>query len=173
MLDNAQKYRDVLRLKVADTIYDLKYMFYHEGWSDEYNPSDNNWNQHEFVSLSPDNEVIGYIKYNISRNDYSVSGISAINFGNDKITFGRDLVQVIDEIFTKYHFRKLSFSVYVGNPIEKTYDRLVEKYGGRIVGVKKEHTRLLDGSLYDLKMYEIFQRDYLASKIARVSKTHQ
>lgn len=171
MLDVAQKYTDTLKLKISETAYDLNYMFYHSGWNDEYSPSNENWNQHEFVSLSSDQEILGYIRYSVSRNDYSVHGLTAINFSDDKITFGRDLVQVVDDIFTKYHFRKLGFSVYVGNPIEKTYDKLIEKYGGRIVGIKKEETRLLDGSFYDFKMYEIFQRDYLASKSSRLNKT--
>ena len=53
------------------------------------------------------------------------------------------------------------FSVIIGNPIEPKYDRLIEHYGGRIVGINKEHVMLPDGELYDMKFYEIFRTDYL------------
>jgi RimJ/RimL family protein N-acetyltransferase len=71
---------------------------------------------------------------------------------------------VLDEMFTKYNFRKLEFSVVVGNPIEKSYDRLIYKYGGRIVGTYKKHTRLMDNKYYDEKLYEIFRDDYIKNR---------
>ena len=65
------------------------------------------------------------------------------------------------DIFEKYNFRKLSFYVVVGNPIEKSYDKMCERYGGRIVGVKRKNTRLIDGKYYDEKLYEILKEDYM------------
>ena len=59
---------------------------------------------------------------------------------------------------------KLNFSVVVGNPIEKSYDKLIKRYGGRIVGTREKETTLVDGNLYDVKMYELFREDYLKSK---------
>ena len=162
MLDVAQKYTGILKLKFAETIYDEKYKFFSSGWIDEYKSSDTTWHTHEFVSVK-DGEVIGYIAYTINRNEYDVSGLKAINFSENKIVFGLDLLKVIDDIFKKFNFRKLSFGVYVGNPIEKSYDRLIRKYGGRIVGIKIEDTRLIDGKFYDFKMYEIFKNEYIAN----------
>lgn len=159
MIDIAQKYTDVLKLRFADIVYDEKYKFFNNGWSDEYKPSNSTWDTHEFVSIYK-GEVIGYIAYSINRNEYDVSGLKAVNFSNNKITFGNDLIHIVKDIFVKFGFRKLSFGVYVGNPIEKSYDKMIKKYGGRIVGVKKEDVRLSDGEFYDFKMYEIFKRDY-------------
>jgi hypothetical protein len=73
-------------------------------------------------------------------------------------------MKCLDEIFTKFKFRKLKYSVFVGNPIENTYDRLTEKYGGRIIGISKQDDRLIDGDFYDLKSYEIFKDDYMKYK---------
>lgn len=169
MLDIAQKYTNELKIKLADIAYDLKYMFVHFGYSNEYEPTKSTWDKHEFVSMS-NGEVIGYIRYYINRNEYSASGLSAINFSNNKITFGRDLGTVLDNIFTKFNFRKLKFGVFIGNPIEKSYDKAIEKYGGRIIGIEKKETRLLDGNFYDYKSYEIFREDYLANKAKRTIK---
>lgn len=164
MLEAAQKYAEEIKVKNIDTAYDLKYMFAHSGYTDEYNPSKSTWDKHEFVSLK-DGKVIGYMSYYVNRNDYSTSGFYAINFTNDKITFGRDLGTVLDDIFTKFNFRKLTFGVYVGNPIEKSYDKTIKRFGGRIIGVERKAARLLDGNFYDYKSYEIFREDYLSNKI--------
>lgn len=163
MIEIAQKHTDELKVKMADTMYDLKYMFAHAGYTDEYNPSRSTWDKHEFVSMNNDT-LIGYMSYYINRNDYSASGFYAINFTDDKITFGRDLGIVLNDIFTKFNFRKLTFGVYVGNPIEKSYDKAINKFGGRIIGVEREAARLLDGNFYDYKTYEIFRKDYIANK---------
>lgn len=164
MIETAQKYTDVLKIKMADTAYDLKYMFARPGFTEEYTPTSDTWFKYEFVSIK-NKEVIGYISYDINRNDYSASGLYIINFTDDKITFGRDLGTVLNDIFTKFNFRKLTFGVFVGNPIEKSYDKAINKFGGRIVGVEREASRLLDGKFYDYKIYEIFRTDYLSNKI--------
>lgn len=161
MLDVAQKYTDQLKSLYADIVYDDKYKFVNSGWVDEYKPSDTTWSTHEFVSLNSKSEVIGHIVYEINRNTYSVCGLTVINFSDDKMTFGKDLSKIIKDIFLKFNFRKLSFGVYIGNPIEKSYDKMILKYGGRIVGVKKEETKLMDGKFYDFKMYEVLRNDFI------------
>lgn len=161
MIDIAQKYSDELKLLFLNTAYDEKYMFYNGSWVSEYKPSTDNWNNYEFVSIDSDNKVIGYISYGIKRDTYSVDGLRIINFSDNKITFGKDVIKVIQDIFMKYSFRKLSFAVFVGNPIEKTYDKLIKKYGGRIIGIKEKDEKLLDGKLYDFKMYEIFRDEFI------------
>ena len=81
------------------------------------------------------NTVIGYISYSICRQNNSITGLEIINFSNNKAVFGRDVITALKDIFEKYNFRKIKFCVVIGNPIEKTYDKLIKKYGGRIVGV--------------------------------------
>jgi hypothetical protein len=64
-------------------------------------------------------------------------------------------------MFTKFNLHKLDFGVVIGNPVEKTYDNLCRRYGGRILCIEKEETRLQDNKLYDVKRYEIMREDYL------------
>lgn len=73
-------------------------------------------------------------------------------------------MRTIKDIFEKFGFKKLSFGVVVGNPVEKQYDRLVRKYKGRIVGVKEQHAKLYDGKYYDVKLYEIISDHYFSNK---------
>ena len=91
------------------------------------------------------------------------SRFGAFNFTNDP-AFGIDLLQVIKDIFERFNFHKLTFSVVIGNPVEETYDRLCAKYGGRILCVQKDETKLEDNNYYDVKLYEIMREDFLKCK---------
>lgn len=145
-----------------DTWYDEKYKYYHcASYCDLFELPNSNWSNHTFVSLDSKGQILGCIGYSIVRDSNSVDGIGAINFSENKVEFGKDLIQVIKNIFEKFNYRKLSFSVIVGNPIERSYDRMTLKYGGRIVGTNKEHVKLMDGKYYDQKFYEIMREDYI------------
>ena len=48
--------------------------------------------------------------------------------------------------------------------IEKTYDKMVKKYGGNIIGIKRDEAKLIDGKFYDLKLYEILADEYQVFK---------
>lgn len=160
MLEPAIKYRDQLENIQYDTWFNDKYKYWN---SDIFYGSlqidADTWNRHQFVSVK-NGVVIGYIDYGISRTNHSVSSLSIINFSDDKIVFGKDLIQALKDIFEKYRFRKINFSVIIGNPIEKSYDKMIEKYGGRIVGVYKDDAVLVDNKIYDRKLYEILASEY-------------
>lgn len=163
MLQPAIKYSEQLKNKLRDTWFIEKYKYYHtNGYYDELQINNDTWNKHQFVSVYND-EVIGYIFYNIDRRSNFVYGLGIINFSDNKIVFGMDLGQALKDIFEKYKFRKLRFSVVIGNPIEKSYDKMIKKYNGRIVGIYKKETLLIDGKYYDEKLYEITREEYLKS----------
>lgn len=165
LLDNARKYAEELKSKFIDIWYDEKYKYYHMGgWHREYTPSTDDWEDMSFVSLDKENNILGHISYRLDRNISSAYDFGAINFSDDKLTFGIDLCQVIDDIFCKFNMQRMEFNVVCGNPIEKSYDRMVTKFGGRIVGTRKRAAKLLDNQIYDDKIYEILREDYLRSK---------
>ena len=166
MLDLAIKYETKLQELFSNVAFDKKYMFFSGcSYRNKYKADESTWNKHEFVSLDGKGEVIGYIKYNIDRNSSVANGLQIINFSDNKVIFGRDVMQALDEVFTKFKFRKMRYGVYVGNSIESTYDKLTKKYGGRITGIQLQDDKLLDGNYYDYKSYEIFREDYLKNKL--------
>lgn len=164
MIDIAQLYADELTKKFHETWFKDHYKyFYCEPFYSEFEIMKDTWNRHQFVSLYDNDEICGYIEYSINRRTNNVYDLAAINFEGLK-TFGIDLGDVVVDIFEKYKFNKLNFSVIVGNPIEKSYDKLIEKYGGRVVGYFEKHVKLIDGKYYDEKHYEIMAENYFKSK---------
>ena len=163
MLEPAIKYKDQLEKLQLDIWFNDKYKYWNGGIYYQTLTIDvDSWNRHQFVSVI-NGEVIGYISYNISRGDNSVHSLSIMNFTENKTAFGIDLGYALKDIFERYKFRKLNFDVVVGNPIEKSYDKMIKKYGGRIVGTYKEDVKLIDGEYYDKKLYEILSDEYFAS----------
>ena len=167
MLEIAQKHQTELNALKLNTWFNEKYKYWN--YSVYYDATllpTSTWTQNDFVSLDSEHNVIGYIGYSIDRTSNFAFGLSIMNFSDNKWTFGMDVAQAIDDIFVKYKFMKLNFSVVVGNRIEKSYDKLIKRYGGRIVGTREKETTLVDGNLYDVKMYELFRENYLESKMS-------
>lgn len=165
MLDLAIKYQDQVISKFRDTWFKDKYKYFNNAnYFEDWVIKDSTWTNHQFVSVR-NGEVIGYIGYNIDRSWALVNDLAIINFEDSpSMVFAADMGHAIRDIFEKYQFRKLCFSVIVGNPIEKAYDKMCLKYGGRIAGIRKKNVRLIDGNFYDEKLYEIFREDYINAK---------
>lgn len=166
MLDLTLKHLDEFKKKHISTWFNPKYIYYnYRVYYDTPEIKDSTWNCHDFVSLDKDGNIIGNVYYNIDRAKNDAYGLGIICYEDTtSLTFGHDVLQAIKDIFEKFNFHKLSFSVIIGNPIEKTYDKLTSKYGGRIVGIKREEARLVDNKYYDEKIYEILREDYMRSK---------
>lgn len=163
MLEPAIKYKEELEKLQYGIWFDEKYKYWNcDVYYDTLQIDTSTWNKHQFVSVV-NGEIIGYIAYNIARADNSAHSLSIMNFSDNKVAFGMDLGQALKDIFERYKFRKLNFTVVVGNPIEKSYDKMIKKYGGRIVGTYKSDVKLIDGEYYDKKSYEILADEYFAT----------
>jgi len=164
LLDLAIKHKEELTMLQYNIWLEDKYKYYNnDTYYESMEIDESTWQRHQFVSVKND-KVIGYISYRVDRTSDMAHSLAIMNFTDDKITFGMDLGKVLTDIFEKYNFRKLEFSVVVGNPIEKSYDKMIRKYGGRIIETRHKHSRLIDGKLYDFKEYEIFKDDYMKNR---------
>jgi hypothetical protein len=77
------------------------------------------------------------------------------------MTFAIDLKQVIEDIFIKFGMETLEFNVICGNPIEHSYDRIVQRLGGQILCTRHARAKDLAGNLLDDKIYEIQRSQFL------------
>lgn len=159
MLDLAIKYEEDLRYEFYNTWLKEEYKyFFTDGNFFDFEIYDTTENTHQFVSRHR-GQIIGFISYDIHRNENRVDNFGAINFTDEHMIFAGDLMKVIHNIFYKYNYEKINFDVVVGNPAEEKYDKLIRQLGGRVVGTYKNHTKLMDGKVYDVKIYEIFRRE--------------
>lgn len=174
MLAPALKYENELKALFLERWYDPKYQYYNTiSWREQYKADESNWNKIEMVSVHL-GKVIGYFSASVDRDALVVTNISAINFYDVNVVFSKDLARFFRNLFEVFKFRKVRFSVSIGNPIEASYDRMVERYGGQIVGIWKSEDKLLDGTYADRKWYEILREDFLAALLGeRTSQQKQ
>ena len=60
-----------------------------------------------------------------------------------------------------YGLNKIEWSVAIGNPIESMYDRVAKRYGGNSFGIAHQACALNDGTLGDMKYYELMRCEYM------------
>jgi hypothetical protein len=164
MLEYAKKHENRLRELFTDVAFDPFHQFeQYTNYREIFKLPEDTWDANHFVSVY-NNDVLGMIGCQIKRAENSACGLRIIHFGGAeaprRYVFGKDVMTAVKDIFEKYRFNKLNFVVVRGNPIEKTYDKLIERYNGRIVGVKEQEAMLIDGKLYDVKEYEILAGRY-------------
>jgi len=143
-------------------VFKDKYKYYNNNnyWNYEIELKKDSWNQVEMVSVDKNDKVIGYLCAYFERSSNKVSGIAAINFQDVSITFSKDFYKFLINLFEVHNANKIEWTVVVGNPAEKLYDKLIDRFGGMVVGINHKTTILGDGKLYDMKEYEIFKCDY-------------
>lgn len=161
-MEIVHKHKEALKLKIQETWFQEKYKFYNTAnYFGEIDIKSTTWDDMGWVILDSSGEIEGYIGYSVSRLTNSVKALWAINFNAKEVTFGLFLREVIFDIFNKFNFNKLNFRVTVGNPVEKSYDKIIKLMGGYIAGYYKEDCILYDGKLYDQKEYELMRKDFV------------
>ena len=152
-LVNAKLYEEQIKRKMWEIWYDEKYQYYFGGnWRSDLSLADNNsdYPKRAFAVLNNRDELIGYISYSVDNELRIAQWFGAVNFSDDKLTFGKALRQVIEDCFLKFGMEVVEWCAICGNPIERSYDRMCEKLGGRIVGIR--HRRALDmaGNIHEI-----------------------
>lgn len=165
MIENSLLHREEVQRQFLNIWYNKTFEYY---FGDELRHIDDNMNpdpqRRSFVSLDKNGSIIGFISYYFDPVCRLVTSMGAINFtGQDRFTFGKDLMRVIDDIFVKYHMETLEWAVICGNPIEESYDRICKRIGGRILCTRHARATDLAGNILDDKVYEVTRQEYMKS----------
>lgn len=160
MLDIAKKYEKEFQDKYIQTWYDPYYMYYRDSSGDRIPQlADNCYDRRDFVSLNEKGEVIGFISYFYNDVNMSASQFGAISFDTGNPIFVQDLLQVIGDIFFKFHLNRIEFWCFEDNPATRGYRAFIKRFGGREVGHLRQTCRLMDGHMHDSVIFEILYED--------------
>ena len=159
MLDVAKKYEAEIQQKYYDTWFDLKYQYYRDSIGDRIPQfGDNCYERRDFACIDPkDNHVIGYISYSFSESSSSAYNFGIISFEPSNPIFGRDVLQVMSDIFFKFHLNRVEFRFYSDNPASIGYRYFIKRFGGREVGYLTNVSRLADNELHNVTIFEILR----------------
>lgn len=161
MLKTAQLYQDRLKEEFLKTWYKQENIFY-TGWTGEQIPElpDNNYESHCFVSVNKDDEIIGYIAYDVNWTVMSASHFGIISFKKGTIEFPKDVYRAICDLFEVYHMNRITWCAYVDNPAIRAYRNFVKKHGGRECAYHRQVAKLQDGKLHDSAEFEILADEF-------------
>lgn len=161
MLRAAQLYEDELRTMFIEQWYKPENIFYDGGAGDSFGelPAEN-YENHCFVSVDGDDNVIGYIAYSVDWAAMSVSNLGIISFDKGNLLFAKDVWKAICDIFEVYHMNRLSFWCFADNPAIKAYRNFIRLHGGRECGYRRQSSKLQDGKLHDDVEFEIMASEF-------------
>ena len=161
MLKAAQLYKEQLEQKSIESWYKPENIYWHGGTA-EYaiELSDNNGSRHCFVSVDKNNNVIGWISYNVDWISMSSDGWGIISFEKGSMEFVKDLYQAICDCFEVYHLNRISWNCYADNPAIRGYRNFIKKHGGRECAYFRQYIRLRDGKLHDSVSFEILAEEF-------------
>lgn len=165
VIDNAFKYESELQQLFLKVWYDNRYKYWmNSSYNQDFEmpKGEGDWRGRHFVSLDSSGNIVGYVGYEVCRTDDRCCGLGALSFVSGvNVTFAKDLITVVDDIFTKFNHRKLNFTCLTANPAYDMWNRYIQKAGGYELCVRKSHTKLEDGLFYDSAEFELFRDSYL------------
>ena len=154
MLYQAKAFEQALNDKIALACMDDRLKWWHGPYEELKVEIDNTaWNRIQQVSVDSSNNICGYFNAHVHHPNYSIDSLSCINFGSNKMLFAKDLISFLKCLVYTKKFRKISWRVTIGNPVEAHYDKLVKRLGGRIVGIER-YDVFINREYYDSKLYE-------------------
>ena len=162
MLKPAQLYKDELHQKTLEIFHNEKYMYFYgdSGYNTFEIPNDTT-DQHFFCSVNENNEVLGFICYEVNRASQSAYGFGAISFvEGGSVEFARDLKQAVFDIFLKYGLNRMEWGCFVDNPAIRGYRKFIKRYGGKECGYRRQANILMDGKLHDSVTFEILREEF-------------
>lgn len=161
MLKPAQLYKDQLLKEYVKTWYKPEYIYY-TGWTGDKLPDipDNNYNDHDFVSVDKNDDIIGYISYSVDWIAMNADRFGIISFDRGNIEFAKDVYKVIYDLFEIYHMNRISWNCYVENPAIRGYRNFIKRHGGKECGYYRQIAKLQDGKLHDSVEFEILADEF-------------
>lgn len=154
MLYPAQLYKEELRQKLITAWYDPKYSYYFSGSAYEVSVPDNNEKRHDFVHLGENHTIDGYFSYQIDWTTKSLYNFGLIGFAENNTLFLRGCIKQIEDM-RRSGIRRVEFWAWSDNPVNKFYQRLIDKYSnGRVAGHLRQ-SGFFDGKYHDTTIYEI------------------
>jgi RimJ/RimL family protein N-acetyltransferase len=161
MLKPAQLYADKLQEQNVKAWYKPENIFWNGGTGDStINLPDNNYDSHCFVSVDKNDNIIGYISYNVDWVAMSADRFGIISYDKGNMEFVRDLYKAICDLFELYHMNRVSWYCFADNPAIRGYRNFIRKHGGKECGYDRQIAKLQDGKLHDGVRFEILACEF-------------
>lgn len=111
----------------------------------------------QYAVINKNNNVVGYIDYNIDWYSSCARNFAIISFDNSGLT-GITIFHEIKKLIVDYKIHRIEWRMVGGNPIEKNYDKLCKFYNGNKY-VLKDAIKDKFGEYHNDIIYEIINKN--------------
>lgn len=112
------------------------------------------------VSVDENDNVIGYIHYDLDLETKAASNFAIISFNRGDCKFFTDVHKAVCDIFEKYKLNRLTWFCYTENRAKYLYRRYIKEHGGKEYTKPGEADKLQDGKLHDRINFEIMVDEF-------------
>lgn len=161
MLKPAQLYAEELNEEMIKSWYKPENIYWQFGTSEGVIelPNDNG-QSHCFVSVDKEDNVLGYICYEVDWMAMSAGGWGILSFRKGSIEFAKDVYQAICDCFEVFHMNRICWACFADNPALRSYRNFIKRHGGKECGYYRQETKLRDGKLHDVIFFEIMADEF-------------
>lgn len=153
MLMAAQLYKEELKRKLVECWYKPEYDYYFLGDYHEFTVPDNTDWRRDFVCLNSKGEITGYFSYHYNEMARSLSQFGLISFTGNGTVLVRDCICHIEKLIGE-GLRRMEWWAVDGNPANRMYEEIIDRYGGTIAGHMHE-CNYFAGKYHDSILYEV------------------
>ena len=157
MLKAAILYKKEIEKKFAEQLYTDDYFWYTGyGTCNEIPNIELIDGDYKWAIVNKNDDVIGYFAYRIDSATDTVLNFGLYSFVKGNPLIGRDTFNKLEELISEH--RRIEWRMIGGNPVQKHYDKLCDKYHGHRVCLHQV-TKDIHGNYHDEYIYEIIKKE--------------
>ena len=167
MLKFAKLYEQELSKIYLNIVCEPKYGYINVDYISQNKIDEDDWNYIQRVSLH-ESKIIGYMHAGTSRASNRIVQLTIWSVASNLTEykeFELDCLKFLSYLFNC--FRKVEWSACMSNPVRKTYRKLINTLGGRIIGIS-EQVHLVNGVYEDEELYEIMSTEEVKTKLRKL-----
>ena len=111
-------------------------------------------NYFQYAIIGENEKLIGYLDYQIDWYCSCANRFGLISFDRGNPTIGKDLFKELNKLINDYKLHRIEWRMIGGNPVERSYDRFCENFGGT-KHILKDVVKDKYGKYHDDIIYEI------------------
>lgn len=170
--ERTEKMEDVIKEILFAELDNPQYQFlFDSDWDNVPKPFETlGWGDDAFLIMVggvDDSEVAGYIRWNYSRSQNKIAYV-IVALKRDYLGKGIGAVALakwLDYAINARRFRKIEFACFADNKAALRLYTQIKDLGGKIVGTKKESSKLRDGKYHDMILFEILRKDFKSTRL--------
>lgn len=152
MLEPAILWKEAIGRQFKELYYseEMMYLAGREPWIP--NVDDDSEGTFAWAIVNKEDDLIGYFCYRIKYFESTACDFSVISFDKGNPIIGKDVFEKMEELVEEFH--RVEWTMISGNPVERHYDKFLERHGGRKL-VLWDEFRDRNGEFHNQIIYEI------------------